>query len=232
MIQTLKIGILAFLFSFSACKQSSSNTQKQEIEPSKKPEIVTTKNKVPNDVTYFCDVDLDNLKNKASNIELKSSNGLKNGTIATNLNIVLNKTMYEKHALNVELVKVQKTDSPKLVVGSYIIKALMNEEEIDTPYFDFIGNVVDNDTYKSAKEAGIIEDIEDSFVLLSKTDNKLNITSIKDYDNEENSELHQSGVQVVEGNFLVNLLKIATKEKITLKVNFKGLHEWNLSKAI
>ena len=44
MIQTLKIGILAFLFAFSACKQSSSNTKKQEIEPSKKPEIATTKN--------------------------------------------------------------------------------------------------------------------------------------------------------------------------------------------
>ncbi len=183
-----------------------------------------------NEPEFYCEIELESMKQQALSYDLRSFNALKKGAVTTTFSIGLNEDMYNQNPLEIELIMIRESNSPKLITGTYAIKSLMESEKGLVRYFDFVGNVIGMETYQKAIAADLLEDIGEDFVFLSEETNKLIIESVEDINTEEEeNELYESGRQLLTGSFQVFLLKVSNKEKIELKVDFKVNHDWMLA---
>ncbi|MEP0211700.1 MAG: hypothetical protein ABJD66_00680 [Cellulophaga sp.] len=180
----------------------------------------------------YCKVQIGSTEKEALSYDLKSSNTLKKGFITTTFSISLAEEMYNNTPLDIELMMHNKSNSPKLNTGTYPIKGLMAPDEGLVSYFDIIGNVVDMESYQNAIDANILDDLEDNFVILPEGANKLIIESSGNLTDEEDGEFYKMGKQLLKGNLEVLLLRVSTKEKVNLRVDFKIINECGISKKI
>ena len=225
------IAFLVLIFIvLTSCKENktskSYNDNKEIVDASAKENLNLDQSDL------YCKVQIGSTEKEALSSYFKSSNTLKKGFITTTFSISLEEAMYNDTPLDIELMMHNKSNSPKLNAGTYPIKGLMAPAEGVVPYFDIIGNVVDMESYQNAIDANILDDLEDSFVILPEGANKLIIESSGDIEDEEDGEFYKMGKQLLKGNLEVLLLRVTTKEKINLRVNFKIINECGISKKI
>ncbi|NMH87942.1 hypothetical protein [Flavivirga algicola] len=223
-------SLLILIALLASCnKNKEPNTIKEDVGMVDNSKTLVKESLDLNKPELYCEIELESTKQQASNYELKSFNALKKGAITTTFSISLNEDMYNRNPLEIELIMIRESNSPKLITGTYPIKSLMESEKGLVRYFDFVGNVISMETYKNAIAVDLLEDIEEDFVFLSEGTNKLIIESVEGINiEEEENGVYESGKQLLTGSLQVSLLKVSNKEKIQLKVDFRVNHDWIL----
>ncbi|CAL2082382.1 hypothetical protein [Tenacibaculum sp. 190524A05c] len=192
-------------------------------------EIETNSNVTETKSKYYCNIQIGK-DSSSGEFELRSSNGLRKGTIITTFNVMTDEGFYEKHPLNLGFSKVENSLDPKLKVGKYDLKTITLEGQDKLSFFSIGENIITEKTYNQAKSSGLLDDVQDSYVLLSEGSNEFKIDSVKDIGEVEDGTYYKTGKQEVKGSAKAVLLKISTNEKLTLSVQFNVEHEWSLSK--
>ncbi len=209
------------IFTVFACKENKTSNVIADNVYKNNTEVIQS--------DYYCNVSLGDDKESVE-YEVRSSNALRKGTITTTFNLLLSEQMYEKHPLDISFSKVQNTTNPKLKKGTYSIEVMTLVGQDTLMYFSIGENIISEKTYHDAINSNFLDDIQDSYVLLSKEPNEFIIESVKDIGNVDESDFYTSGKQQMFGTLTAYLLKVVTKEKVILKVDFKCLHEWSISK--
>ncbi len=178
---------------------------------------------------YYCKVQFGNEKEN-SEYELRSSNALRKGTMTTTFNIVLSEDMYEKHPLDISFIKVKNATNPKLVKGKYNLRPMTLAGQDTLSYFSIGERIISEEIYQDYKGTAMLEDFQDTYVLLPKELNELNILSVKDVGNLEDDLYYKTGKQEVKGNAIVTLFRISNEQKLKFRIDFYCLHDWSISK--
>lgn len=222
---TILISLLA------SCNQNKKPVKATEIAQNTDSYLKTTPQSISDDI--YCKVQIGNTKYTTSDCLFISSNSLKKEVITTIFEVsITDENVFEKYPLLIELTKNENLNSPKINLNTYNVKALFDYNKPSNAYFDFLGNTVDEETYKTAVATNILEDIKESFVIPSGASNTLVINSVKDVGEEEEDEFYITGRQLVSGNLNVSLFQISTEKNILLKINFSMYHDWSISKKI
>ena len=179
---------------------------------------------------YYCKVKIGKDECITTDYLMSSSNAFRKESILTLFSITLNKAMEEKYLLDFSLQKRHNSLDPRLKVGSYPMFAIMSDVEDFANGFQFLGNVIGENTYEQAKNENILEGLEGSYILLIEHPNTLNIKDVMDLDVEQDQPFYTIGKQRVKGDANFNLLNIDTNEKLTVIIDFDIEHEWALRK--
>jgi hypothetical protein len=231
MLQRLFLLILALTF-FNSCKENKKSNatvyDESTVNSSHQKEVNHTNSKT---TEVYCNITFGSLTTSTEEYQFMSSNAMRKGTIITLLDMYLSEEVVDKINLDIGFIMNQNTTNPKLKVGSYEIRPLFTKEE-STKVTHFVMNtVIDEQMYQNAVDEGFLEDIENDYVLLSENANIMHIKCVKDIAGApENSTYYEHGKQQIQGNASVYLLKVATKEKLKLTIDFKLNHDWTLSK--
>ncbi|MFY7670416.1 hypothetical protein ACOSP6_04960 [Tenacibaculum sp. MEBiC06402] len=205
-------------------KITNKNMETQEISESS----YYYNNETKEQDNYYCKVTIGMDTGITSDYIMSSSNAMKKESILTLFGVTLTQAMEEKYQLNFSFRRTHNSLNPKLEIGTYPIVTL--DTNVDENNFSIIENVISERTYKDAIINNMLEDISDSYVLVSNHPNQLKINDVIDLGVTEKGTYYTTGKYRVKGNVSLCLLSVDTKEKLVVSIEFDLEQEWYLSK--
>lgn len=123
-------------------------------------------------------------------------------------------------------------DHPKMTVGTFEIMEIgqdqSNKQQAHVMYAT--GNIVTERYYEEAKKLGLLERLENSYLLIKDQRNEINVLSVSDTQSDKENHLitpeTKHGQQTVKGKIILQLKNLASGKTDQFNASFEVIHDW------